>query len=573
MVLLTSKKTYFKNMPVFDEEKQKNRLTELRKNEEEDVSKILADKYGYPYIDLRPIPVNSDAIRILNVEEARETNSAIFEMVGKKIQIAILSPNNDKTTGLLARLANEGYTAKVFMTSKESLEKAWEKYKDLSYSTESAGGVFDISGEKVADVMAKIKVLTDIKVSIDELLGEKQIYKVTKILEIMLASALSLNASDIHIEPEEENIRMRYRIDGVLIDVYTFDKPTYTLLLSRLKLLSGLKLNVKSEAQDGRFSIKIKGSEIEIRTSVLPGAYNESIVMRILNPKSISVGLEDLGIEKRTLDVLLEQINKPNGMLLITGPTGSGKTTTLYAFLKKIYSPDVKIITIEDPIEYHLKGIVQTQVEDEKGYTFLSGLRAALRQDPDIIMVGEIRDAETASTAINASLTGHLVFSTLHTNSAAGAFPRLIDLKVNPKIISSAINVSMAQRLLRKLCQNCKKEKMLDGKEKNTVDEILKTIHDKTYLENVQMEKIWEAVGCDKCNGTGYKGRIAIVEAILATKAIEDVITANPSDREIKKAAESQNILDMRQDGILKVLKGISTLDELSRVIDLKVES
>ncbi len=294
--------------------------------------------------------------------------------------------------------------------------------------------------------------------------------------------------------------------------------------------------------------------------------------MRLLNPKSIAVSLEDLGIEKRTLDILLEQINKPNGMLLITGPTGSGKTTTLYAFLKKIYTPDVKILTIEDPIEYHLQGIVQTQVEDEKGYTFLAGLRAALRQDPDIIMVGEIRDAETASTAVTAALTGHLVFSTLHTNSAAGAFPRLIDLKINPKTISSAINVSMAQRLLRKLCVSCKKEIAPSDKQKIIIDRVIESIKDKTYLEGVQKEKIFEAVGCEKCNGTGYKGRIAIVEAILATKAIEDILVNNPSDREIKKAAEAQNILDMKQDGVLKVLKGVSTLDELSRVIDLEVE-
>ncbi len=557
-------------MVVFDEEKEKRNLADMRKTEEEDVVKILSQRYGYNYLDLGPIKINSDALRIVNEEDARASSLAIFDMVSKKIQVAVLSPKNEKTASEIDKLSSEGYSPTVYMVSKKSLEKAWERYKDLSYSSESSAGSFDISGDQVVGLMDKVKHIEDIKKLMDDLLGVKQTYRISKIMEIMLASAMALDASDVHIEPEETSVRMRFRIDGVLLDVYRFDIATHSLLLSRIKLLSGLKLNIKDEAQDGRFSIKIKGSEIEIRTSVLPGAYNESIVMRILNPKSIAVPLEDLGIEKRTLDVLLEQINKPNGMLLITGPTGSGKTTTLYAFLKKIYASDVKIITIEDPIEYHLTGIVQTQVEDEKGYTFLSGLRAAMRQDPDVIMVGEIRDDETANTAVNAALTGHLVFSTLHTNSAAGAFPRLIDLKVNPKVISSALNASMAQRLLRKLCVYCKTERDANEKEKKIIDRVIASINDKTYLEGVQTTKVFEAKGCDKCNGTGYKGRTAIVEAILTSKAIEDIIINNPSERDIKKMAEVQNILDMEQDGILKILKGISTLDELGRVIDLE---
>ncbi len=559
-------------MIVFDEEKQKKELEEFRKREEEDVVKILAEKYGLSYVDLGPVPINSDGLRVLSEEDSRAAHIAIFNKVNKKIQVAIISPNDEKTLTVLKRLQGDGYEPSVYMVTKKSMEKAWQKYKDLSYSTESTAGVFDIASDAVVEIMGRVKKIEDVKKLIDELFGEKSVYRTTKILEIMLAGALSLDASDVHLEPEEKNVRMRFRLDGVLLDIYSFDLPTYALLLSRLKLLSGLKLNVKDEAQDGRFSIKVSGAEIEIRTSVLPGAYNESIVMRLLNPKSISVSLEDLGINERTLAVLLEQINKPNGMLLITGPTGSGKTTTLYAFLKKLYTPEVKILTIEDPIEYHLNGIVQTQVEENKGYTFLSGLRAALRQDPDIIMVGEIRDSDTASTAINAALTGHLVFSTLHTNSAAGAFPRLIDLKINPKIISSAINVAMAQRLLRKLCQNCKKEIVPSENDKKTIDMIVKSIADTTYMTGIQTEKIWASVGCEKCNGTGYKGRIAITEAILANKAVEEVVTNNPSDREIKKAALPQNILDMKQDGILKILKGVSTLDELSRVIDLSAE-
>jgi len=556
----------------FNEDKQNHRLEEIRKKEEEEVAQIIARKYGLNYLDLSPVAINSDALKIVAEDESRLSNIAIFEERDKKIQIAVLSPNNEKTISIIKRLTDQGYFPVLNVVSKAGLEKAWERYKDISYASESKAGTFDISSNKVVELMDKVKHIEDVKKLIDNLLGEKQTYRISKIMEVMLAGALSLGASDIHLEPEDISVRVRFRIDGVLLDIINFDKATYALILSRIKLLSGLKLNIKDQAQDGRFSIKIKNSEIEIRTSLLPGSYDEEIVMRILNPKSIAVSLEELGIEKRTLDMLIEQISKPNGMLLITGPTGSGKTTTLYAFLKKIYTPDIKILTIEDPIEYHLNGIVQTQVEDDKGYTFLAGLRAALRQDPDVIMVGEIRDPDTASTAINAALTGHLVFSTLHTNSAAGAFPRLIDLKINPKIISSAVNVAMAQRLLRKLCQFCKKEREINDKEKIIIKRVLESIHDKTYLDDIQTEKIFDAVGCEKCNGTGYKGRIAICEAILTSKAIEDTLNVDPSDREIKKAAENQNILDMLQDGILKTLKGISTIDELSRVIDLEAE-
>jgi type IV pilus assembly protein PilB len=556
----------------FNEDRQNRRLGEIRKKEEEEVAQILARKYDLNYLDLSPIAINSDALKIVPEDESRLSNIAIFEERDRKIQIAILSPGNEKTISIIKRLTDQGYFPVLSVVSKAGLEKAWERYKDISYASESKAGTFDISGNKVVELMEKVKHIQDVKKLIDDLLGEKQTYRISKIMEVMLAGALSLGASDIHLEPEDISVRVRFRIDGVLLDIVKFDKGTYALVLSRIKLLSGLKLNVKDQAQDGRFSIKIKDSEIEIRTSLLPGSYDEEIVMRLLNPKSIAVSLEELGIEKRTLDVLIEQISKPNGMLLITGPTGSGKTTTLYAFLKKIYTPDIKILTIEDPIEYHLNGIVQTQVEDEKGYTFLAGLRAALRQDPDVIMVGEIRDPDTASTAINAALTGHLVFSTLHTNSAAGAFPRLIDLKINPKIISSAVNVAMAQRLLRKLCQFCKKERETNDREKIIIKRVLESIHDRTYLDGIQTEKVFDAVGCEKCNGTGYKGRIAICEAVLTSKEIEDTITLNPSDREIKKAAENQNILDMLQDGILKTLKGVSTIDELSRVIDLEAE-
>jgi type II secretory ATPase GspE/PulE/Tfp pilus assembly ATPase PilB-like protein len=555
------------------EEKQDQRLDEFRRKEEEDIVRILATRYGFNFIDLKTIPINTEALRIVEENVAREAKMAVYDKVNKKLKIALFSPKNEKAVIVLKQLEYAGYQAEVSMTTTISLEKAWNAYKEISSSTASTAGTFDISSDQVVTYMNSIKNIDDVSAIIKEILFLKKTYKISKMMESMIAGALALSASDIHIEPEEEYVRIRFRLDGVLITVFDFDHETYELLLSRVKLLSGMKLNIKNTSQDGRFSVKIQNNDIEIRSSILPGAYNDSIVMRLLNPKSISVPIEELGIETRTLETLMSQIARPNGMLLITGPTGSGKTTTLYAFMKKISSPDIKIITIEDPIEYHLPGVVQTQVAEEKDYTFLSGLRSALRQDPDVIMVGEIRDGETASIAINSALTGHFVFSTLHTNTAAGAFPRLIDLGVNPKIISSAVNVAMAQRLIRKLCLSCRKEDIPNPKEKELIDNTVSSINDKSYLKDIQTEKIWRSVGCEKCHKTGYKGRVAITEVILMKKEIEEAIINNPSDRDIKAAASSQNLLDMRQDGIIRILKGVSTFDELGRVIDLEIQN
>ena len=556
-------------MVQFNEDKQDAKLEEFRKKEEEDLAELLSGRYAIPYINLATVPINTDALRLIPEAVARDAKAAAFDAVGKKLKLVILSPKNEKTALLIKKLGEDGYEVMPYVGSTASLEKALSRYKELSYSAENKTMSLEISNEQLEDFLKKVASLDDVKKMSEELLLDKKTYNTSKILEVIVAGALATEASDIHIEPEEGYVRLRYRLDGVLTDILNFNQITFNLILSRIKLISGLKLNVKNEAQDGRFTIKAQGDEIEIRTSVLPGAYNESIVLRILNPKTISVPMEELGIEPKLLNILSHEIKKPNGMILTTGPTGSGKTTTLYAFLKKIHSPDIKIITIEDPIEYHLPGIVQTQVNSEKKYTFLSGLRSALRQDPDVLMIGEIRDQETAEIAINSALTGHLVFSTLHTNTAAGSFPRLMDLNVNPKVITSAINISIAQRLLRKLCPHCKKEIPLEGESKKLVETIIQSVQDKSYLENLQKSSIWEAVGCGKCNGTGYKGRIGIFEAILIDESVENVIQENPSEREIKKATTHQGLLDMKQDGIIKILNGITSISELGRVIDL----
>lgn len=553
----------------FDEDKQKQRLEELRTQEEEGLAEAMAKKYGLPYLDLSVSPTNIDALRIIHEPEAREAEVAPFNVVNKTLYLGIISPENQKTQKTIAELEGRGFKCVLYMVSHQSLEKVWSRYKDLSYAMETKGGALDIENEEIQELTKEVKTAEDIKKSIEMVIAQKKSYRISRILEIILAGAISINASDIHIEPEEKNVRLRYRLDGVLNDILEVDHETFSLLLSRIKLISNLKLNIKDKAQDGRFSIKMNDSEIEIRTSLLPGGYGESVVLRVLNPDAISVSLENLGINEHLLEIIKHELHKPNGMILNTGPTGSGKTTTLYAFLKKVHTPDIKIITIENPIEYHLQGVVQTQTDEEKGYTFLEGLRSALRQDPDIIMVGEIRDNETAEIAVNAALTGHLVFSTLHTNNAAGTFPRLIDLGVNPKIISSAVNIAMAQRLVRKLCEHCKRKAELSEAEQGLIENTLATIKDPKYLAGLDKENIYESVGCEVCNFTGFKGRTAIYEAILTNEKIEAIILQNPSEREINKAAEDQGILNMKQDGIIKVLRGITTLSELARVIDL----
>ena len=555
-------------MVLLNDEKEEKELSEIHEREEEELIQALAEKHQIPYINLVLIPVENDALRLVGETEARAGKLAPFAINGKKVDVAIFTPNVQATQDALKKLKDNGYEVELHMASTKSLQKAWKHYSEISHAIETEAGTVNLTSTGVQETAKTIKHLGDVTPQVNEVVSSKQQNRISRLVEVILGAAIALDASDIHVEPEETYITLRFRLDGILQEVTRFDRATYTLINSRIKLLSSLKLNVKAEAQDGRFSINLGEYDIEVRTSLLPGAYGESIVLRLLDPKSISVPLESLGMHPVLLSAVEKEISKPNGMLLTTGPTGSGKTTTLYAFLRKIHTPGVKIITIEDPIEYHLAGIVQTQVEKEKHYTFANGLRAALRQDPDCIMVGEIRDEETAEIAINASLTGHLVFSTLHTNNAAGTFPRLIDLGVNPKVITSAITLAMAQRLVRKLCEKCKAEAPIPAEAHARIAAALKTLP--PGIAAAQTEKWWTAKGCDACNQTGYKGRTGIYEAIRADAAIEKIVRENPSEREIEEASRPQGIPNMVQDGILKVLAGVTSLEELERVVNVE---
>jgi type IV pilus assembly protein PilB len=569
-------------MVTFDEDAQQKRIKNLRSAEEEELVELLArTNYNIPYVNLAGQAVDNDAIRLLEEKDARAYEVGPYKLVGKKVAVAVRSPIAPGALKAKEVLETKGFEVTLTMASRASIEKVWSRYADLSFATQSRAGSLDVSAAVLADLAKTVTSIEEAKTRITEATHEQDGagQRVSRMLEIILGAGIGIGASDVHIEPMEKDVELRFRLDGVLHVITTFDKDTYHRLNSRIKLLSGLKLTISQNPQDGRFSAFLddgaSGVEINFRTSLIPGAYGESVVMRILNPKSIRVTLDALGISAPMYEIFMREIKKPNGMVLLTGPTGSGKTTTLYAFLQKIYSPEIKVITIEDPIEYHLAGITQTQTDHKKGYNFLEGLRSALRQDPDVIMVGEIRDPETAKIAVESALTGHMVFSTLHTNNASGVIPRLIDLDVNPKILVSALSLSIAQRLCRTICSECKYERDITPEEKKHIE----TIWDNAVAHGKNMEqfgvkrditKLWSGKGCAHCNNTGYKGRIGIFECIQMDAAIEEVIMKEPTEREIKALADKQGTLDMREDGLIKILQGVTDFSEVGSVVDLE---
>lgn len=550
----------------FDTTKVDAELLEVREREEEDVARILSEKYSMPYVDLSLKQIDTDALRIIPEAAARAAEAAAFAKTAKALSVAIHNPNNPALTKLSADLAERGFSMNTFLVSKKSLDKAFARYSELSFAIAAKAGVFVVDNELLATLATKSSVHSAFEKELETATEEKSLERVSRVLGVIFAGAFALRASDIHFEPEEEKTLLRVRIDGLLSDAFFFDPATYHQLNSRIKLLSGVKLNITNQAQDGRFSIQKGESQIEVRLSFIPGNYGESIVMRILDPEATKVSYKELGIHPKLLARLEQEIRRPNGMLLTTGPTGSGKTTTLYSFLREIHTPEIKIITIEDPIEYHLDGIVQTQIEGEK-YTFAEGLRSIVRQDPDIIMVGEIRDGETADIAIQAALTGHFVFSTLHTNDAAGTFPRLVDLGADPKSFGSAVSVSMAQRLVRKLHPDKKKERPLTDDERKMVMKVLDSIVDKTLVPG-KIETVWEAAP-ESADETGYKGRVGLYEAIFMDDELANFLRDNPPENEIKKLVTKQGYLTMAQDGILKALSGITSLSEVAAAVDL----
>jgi type II secretory ATPase GspE/PulE/Tfp pilus assembly ATPase PilB-like protein len=417
-----------------------------------------------------------------------------------------------------------------------------------------------------ANILPRLRNIRDLR----RLLRYNHKENVSFIVDIIMGGAITLGASDIHIEPEVDKARLRIRIDGVLQTVDLLPRGLYDKISARIKFLARLKLNITKKAQDGRFGIDFEeqGREIEIRTSALPSSYGETIVMRILDPTAL-IDIEALGMRPDLNKKVLEELKKPNGMIILTGPTGSGKTTTLYAFLKKLNEPGIKIITIEDPIEYQIDGISQTQVNKTHGYDFAKGLSAIVRQDPDVILVGEIRDYETAHIALQAAMTGHLVFSTVHTNDAAGTIARIEALGEKSHNIAPALNVAIAQRLVRRICPECGQRKKPEPADYEELAEGLSTLPKEVACPELnQQTEIFYAdpSGCRYCNFTGYKGRIGIFESFFVDTAMEEMIQSSPSIPALRRQAIKDGMILMYHDGLIRVMNGISTLSEVHRV-------
>lgn len=535
---------------------------EIKAKEIERLVEKTASLRGLPYINLSGFPISPEALSLIEEENARNLKVVCFYYDGKNIRLGTTQNNQDVES--LRQILNEKYFSdtSVFLISENSLNHALSLYSNLP-KVKVYQGLVEISEAKLAQFA---KETTDYR-----LLNEKiNDVNISDVVTLMLATAVKIKASDIHIEAEERGVVIRFRIDGVLQEAAVITNDKWHKISTRLKILSKVKINITDKPQDGRYSISLSDRQIDVRASFLPTAFGESVVMRLLDSSVTALSFDSLGIRKEIFQLLEKEISKPNGLILTTGPTGSGKTTTLYAALNRLNKPGVKIITLEDPIEYQLSGINQSQVDNSKGYSFSDGLRSILRQDPNVVMVGEIRDLETAEIAVQASLTGHLVLSTLHTNDASGVIPRLIDIGVKPYFLVPSINAVIGQRLVRKVCPNCRQVHELGLEEKEQVDKILAVISPRAGINiPYTLPNFYKANdgGCEQCNFTGYKGRIGIYEIFTMTDNIKQLtIDKAPSFKILQQAIEN-GMITMLQDGVLKCLEGITSLSEVYRVI------
>ncbi len=514
---------------------------------DEDLISFMAAQMGLPRIELKNYIIDSSLIELVPEDLARKHQIIPLLKIGKSLTCAMFDPLN---IFALDELRNRtGFDIEPAVATEQEIKEALNQYYSVKGSIDEI--VKTIDKERVG---LKDGQEFDLK-KLQEVSGEPP---VVRLVNLMIMEAIKEGSSDIHIEPEEDNVRIRFRVDGVLYDRAPMPKYLQSAIISRIKILSELNIAEHRASQDGRFQVKMESRQIDVRVSVVATIFGENMVLRLLDRSSTILSLSQLGFSKDILSKYEKLIHRPFGIILVTGPTGSGKTTTLYASLNLINSSQKNIITIEDPVEYHLTGIRQIQVEPKAGTTFATGLRSMLRQDPDVIMVGEIRDRETAEIAIQAALTGHLVFSTLHTNDAASAVSRLIDMGVEPFLVSSALIGVLAQRLVRAICKECKEEYIPS-------QEMINDIGCKGVSESSGI-KFFKGKGCPKCSHTGYKGRIGIFELMMVDDAIRSRITAKSPREEIKKQAEAIGIVSLKADGLQKAKEGITTVEEVLRL-------
>jgi len=542
-------------------EKLQEKLGETRLKELESEAEKGAVAAGIQYVNLKGFPISPDALIMIPKEQAEQFKAVCFLFTGEDLRVGAVEPNSQGVKDLIFQLT-ERHKAKggAYKISEESFRVAMKAYEKLPKILKIVKGV-KVTDEELQKFQSELKTFEDLQ----------RVMKgasITDIVTILMAAGLEFGTSDIHIEAEKEEIAVRFRIDGVLQQVASLPHELWKKMISRIKLISGLKINIVNRPQDGRFTIFLKSGDTDVRVSTIPTTWGESVVMRILKPAAINVEFSDLGWRPIVGAKLTREIEKPHGMIVTTGPTGSGKTTTLYSILRKLNTPERKIITLEDPIEYKLKGINQSQINPTKQYTFAKGLRSILRQDPDVVMVGEIRDLETAEVAIEAALTGHLMLSTLHTNDAAGALPRFLSMGVKPFLLSPALNAIIGQRLTRRIHADCKQEVQLTPEQMAAAKKILAAIPENSG-EIVPPETEWKFYkggGCEICNNSGYKGRIGIYELLLMDENIRASLSEKISEYEVRQLAKKQGMVTMQQDGLLKALAGLTTVEEVLRV-------
>ncbi len=532
-------------------------IKSLRLVDETNFVKCKADFLRVPFVDLETIGFSPEALTLVPESVAQKYLIVPYRLdpKTKSLFVTMVNPLDLETIEFLEKKTNLKINASI-STEKQISSFIREKYiREKNITSEVTKALDERKDEEKELVENREKVAAEAPVA--------------KIVSTILEYAVKSRASDVHIEPQEDNVRIRYRIDGILQEKYILPRNVHEAVVSRIKILSSLKIDEKRVPQDGRFFFSADGNDVDLRVSTLPTTYGEKVVMRLLQKAHKVPTLQELGLRGLALKNLMNAIQRPHGIIIVCGPTGSGKTTTLYSVLDIVSTSKVNVVTIEDPVEYQMKGVNQVQVNVQAGLTFASALRSFLRQDPNIIMVGEIRDQETADLAVNAALTGHLVFSTLHTNDASGVPPRLLDMGVEPFLLVSSLNCVVGQRVLRKVCPECVGQTDItpdNEKElRETLGAIYDTVNDK-YVKDGKKMMLPKIVGCEKCNHTGYLGRIAIYEVMPITEKIGKLVVEKASDKTIQKLAMEEGMLTMKQDGYVKVLEGITTLEEVIRV-------